>query len=114
MPQEPQDGSPQFTFKIVGVESEELQDFQVPTFVNSTSVWHYGQDVYLDMALLTVEQMNALPTLKSGEELTIAVYDRFVMSPTVFNDLVKKVNKVRDLLKAEGLVRDETNEQAEA
>lgn len=113
MPQEPQAGSKHLSYRIVGVDSEELQDFQVPTFVNSTGVWHFGENVYLDMALLSVEQMNALPTLKEEGELTVAVYDRFVMSPSVFSDFAKKVNKVRERLKAEGLVRDETTQKAE-
>ena len=110
MPQNPDRGVPQFTFKTVGVESEELYDFQVPVFVNSTNVWHYGQDVYLDMALLTVEQMNAIPTLNPGDEVTVAVYDRFVMSPSVFDHLAKNIIRVREQLKQEGLVRDEQTE----
>jgi hypothetical protein len=103
MPEDAQSESPEFKIKMIGVESDQLADFQVPTFVNSTSIWHFGQDVYLDLALLTVEQMNAL---KPGEEVTVAVHDRYVMSPAVFRELAKQVDGALTKLKKEGLVPD--------
>ena len=103
MPNDTGSGSPQFKIKTIGIESTELHDFQVATFANYVQLWRYGQDVYVDMALLTVEQMNEL---KPGGELTIAVHDRFVMSPLTFNDFANRVNIVREQLKAEGLIRD--------
>lgn len=104
MPQDLEGGSQQFRVKTVSVESEEIHDFQVPTFVNSSNVWRHGHDVYVDMQLITVEQVGAL---KPGAEVTIAVYERFVMNPLALNDLAKKINLVREQLKAEGLLRDE-------
>jgi hypothetical protein len=104
MPQDTESGEQPFEVKTIGVESDELADFQVPSFVNSINISQYGQDIYLDMALLTVEQLN---NLKPGAKVTVAVYDRFVMSPTVFSDFAKRAAKVREQLKAEGLVRDE-------
>jgi hypothetical protein len=105
MPQDVQSNLSEFKVKSIDVESEELHNFQVPTFVNFANIWRYGQDVYIDMALVTVEQLN---TLKPGGEVTIAVYDRFVMSPAIFDDFSKRVNLVSEQLKAEGWVRDAT------
>jgi hypothetical protein len=104
MPQDTERGEQPFEVKTIGVESDELADFQVPKFVNSINISQYGQDVYLDMALLTVEQLN---NLKPGAKVTVAVYDRLVMSSTVFSDFAKRAGIVQEQLKAEGLVRDE-------
>ena len=61
------------------------------------------------MALVTVEQLNAL---KPESDITVATLDRFVMSPLAFNDFARRVNLVRELLKTEGLIRDEATETA--
>jgi len=53
MPQDEPGALPEYKIKTIGVESEALADFQVPTFVNSIDIWLHGQDVYVDMALLT-------------------------------------------------------------
>ena len=106
MPEDARNGAPEFKIKMIGVESDQLADFQVPTFVNSTSIWHYGQDVYVDMALVTVEQMSSL---KPGEEVTVAVHDRYAMSPAVFSQFAKRVCQVLEQLKTVGLVRDESS-----
>jgi hypothetical protein len=103
MPQDVQAGLPEYRIKTIGVESEELADFQVPTFVNTINIWLHGQDVYLDMALLTVEQLNSL---QPGSEVTIAVHDRFVMSPFVFDDFAKRVHVMHDQLKSKGLIQN--------
>jgi hypothetical protein len=104
MPQDLESGAQPFEVHTIGVESEELADFQVPSFVNSIKISQFGHDVYVDMALLTVEQLS---NLKPGAKVTVAVYDRFVMSPAVFSDFAKRAASVRDQLKAEGLVKDE-------
>ena len=103
MSEDVQGDSPEFRVKMIGAESDQLADFQVPTFVNTASIWHFGQDVYLDMALLTVEQMNGL---RPGQEVTVAVHDRYAMSPAVFNQLAKQVDRILAQLKKEGLVPD--------
>lgn len=103
MPQDAPAGLPEYKIKTIGVESTDLADFQVPTFVNSINIWLHGQDVYLDMALLTVEQLNSL---QPGSEVTVAVHDRFVMSAFVFDDFAKRVNLFREQLKNKGLIQD--------
>ena len=60
MPPETPVGLPAYKIKTIGVESTELADFQVPTFVNSIEIWAYGQDVYVDMALLTVDRKSVV------------------------------------------------------
>jgi hypothetical protein len=103
MAQDEQARLPECTIKTIGVESTDLADFQVPTFVNSINIWIHGHDVYLDMALLTVEQLNSL---QPGSEVTVAVHDRFVMSPFVFDDFVKRANQMREQLRNRGLIQD--------
>ena len=76
VPQDEPGALPEYKIKTIGVESEDLADFQVPTFVNSIDIWLHGQDVNVDMALLTVEQLRSL---QPGSEVTVAVHDRFVM-----------------------------------
>jgi hypothetical protein len=105
MPQDAPAGLPEYKMKTIGVESTELADYQVPTFVNSTNIWLHGQDVYVDMALLTVEQLRSL---QPGSDVTVAVHDRFVMSPFVFDVFAKSVSLMHDQLKNQGLIRDAT------
>jgi len=62
------------------------------------------------MALVTVEQLNAL---KPGSEITVAMLDRFVMSLLAFNDFAKRVNLLREQLRSEGFIRDEAIETPE-
>ncbi len=59
MPEEAQDKQ-QVNIKGVDIKKAEIQDFEVPSFVNYAYVWHYGGDLYIDLGLLTVEQMAAL------------------------------------------------------
>jgi len=103
MPENAQSGPPEFKIKVVDIEADEIRDFQVPSFVNYVNVWRYGNDVYLDMGLLTVEELGVL---KPGTEVTAAMYDRFVMSPLTFEDLVRRMTLLREQFKSEGLIRD--------
>jgi hypothetical protein len=109
MPQDAPAGLPGYKIKTIGAESTELADFQIPTFINSINIWFQGQDVYIDMALLTVEQLRSL---EPGSEVTVAVHDRFVMSPSVFDAFAKSANQMHDQLKKQGLIQDAKAEPA--
>lgn len=98
---------PEVKFKTVDIEADEFQDFQVPSYVNYVNVWHFRNDVFIDMGPLTIEQM-AASKLDSGAEVRVAMYDRFVMSPITFDELVTRMNLLRDQLKSQGAVQDET------
>ncbi len=104
MSEEPND-TQRYKINLVDAENEEaFQNFQFPVFTNYLNLWHYGHDVYLDVALLPIEQLNALAP---GAEVTIALHDRYVMSPLVFGEFFKQANRVYEKLRSEGLIRDE-------
>jgi hypothetical protein len=107
MPENTQVGTPELKIKVVDIEADEVKDFQVPSFVNYVNVWRFGNDVYVDMGLVSVEELGAW---KPGVELTAAMYDRFVMSPMTFDDLVGRMTLLREQLKSEGLIRNATIE----
>lgn len=111
MQENTQSASPEFKVKVVDIEAEEIQNFQVPSFVNYVNVWRFGNDVYIDMGLVTAEKLR---DLKPGAEVTAAMYDRFVMSPMAFDDLVGRMILLREQLKSEGLIRDGTSEAPQA
>jgi hypothetical protein len=111
MTENAQSGPPEFKIKIVDIEEDEIRDFQVPSFVNYVNVWRFGNDVYVDMGLVTVEQLGVL---KPDKEATVAMYGRFVMSPITFDDVVGRMTSLRELLKSEGLIRDGTVETPRA
>jgi len=104
MPEDTQD-KPQVTIKGVDIKADEFQDFQVPSFVNYVYLSNHGNDVYIDLGLITIEQMAAF---KPGEraEVKVAMRNRFVMSPVTFEDLYKRMDLVREQLKSQGLVRE--------
>jgi hypothetical protein len=108
MPEEAQDKQ-QVKIKGVDIKKAEIQDFEVPSFVNYAYVWHYGGDLYIDLGLLTVEQMAAFKP-GQGAEVKVAMRDRYVMSPITFEDLYKRMNLVREDLKSKGLLREENTE----
>jgi len=107
MPEEARIPVPPSKVETVDVESDKLQDFQIPTFVNCVNIWHFGSDVYVEMALLTIEQMNSY---KPGGDLTVVIHDRYAMSPRVFDDFARRVSLVRGQLIAEGLIPNATAE----
>lgn len=79
MPEDAQTGPPGLKVRVVDIEADEIRNFQVPAFVNYVNVWRLGSDVYVDMGLVTVEDLGALkPDIGQA---TVAIYDRFVMSP---------------------------------
>ncbi|SPE35700.1 hypothetical protein SBA3_230016 [Candidatus Sulfopaludibacter sp. SbA3] len=41
-----------------------------------------------------------------GSDVTVAVHDRFVMGPLVFDAFAKRVRSMHDLLKNQGLIQD--------
>lgn len=98
--------APKHQVNTVDIESENLKDFQIPSFVNITNIWWFGQDIYMDMALLTVEQMLSMA---SETETDLAVYDRYVMSIATFDNLVQRMNGLREQLKSAGLIVDAQN-----
>ncbi|MGD0361430.1 MAG: hypothetical protein ABSC93_11200 [Bryobacteraceae bacterium] len=104
MPEDAQTGPPGLKVRVVDIEADEIRNFQVPTFVNYVNVWRLGSDVYVDMGLVTVEDLGALkPDIGQA---TVAIYDRFVMSPATFDELAGRMTLLRGQLKAEGLIRD--------
>ena len=111
MPENVQGGTPEFKIKVIDIEADDVKNFQVPSFVNYVNVWRFGNDVYVDMGLVTVEELGAL---KPGAEVTAAMYDRFVMSPMTFDDLVGRMTLLREQLKSERLIRDATTETPKA
>jgi len=108
---ETQSGPPEFKIKIVDIEEDEIRNFQVPSFVNYVNVWRFGNDVYVDMGLVTVEQLGVL---KPDKEAIVAMYGRFAMSPTTFDELVGRMNQLREQLRLEGLIRDAITETPKA
>lgn len=111
MPEDAQSGSSEFKINVVDIEADEVKSVQVPSFVNYVNVSRFGNDVYLDMGLVTVEQLNAL---KPVNEVTAAMYDRFVMSPTTFDEPFERMTLLRSQLRSEGLIRDGANEPPKA
>jgi hypothetical protein len=111
MPENAQSGPPEFKLKIVDIEEDEIRNFQVPSFVNYVNVWRFGNDVYVDMGLVTVEQLGVL---KPDKEAIVAMYGRFAMSPTTFDELVGRMNQLREQLRLEGLIRDAITETPKA
>lgn len=103
MPENVQSGTPEFKVKIVDIEEDEIRNFQVPSFVNYVNVWRFGNDVYVDMGLVTVEQLGIS---KPDKEATVAMYGRFAMSPMTFDEVVGRMTLLREQLKSEGLIRD--------
>jgi hypothetical protein len=96
---------PQHRVKPIDIEDEDqLKRFQVPSFVNSTSAWWFGQDIYIDMALLTVDEMLAMP---SKTEVNVAIYGRYAMSIATFDSFFQRLNELREQLKIVGLIRNE-------
>src|SRR5579863_1132207 len=69
MPEDTQD-KPQVTIKGVDIKADEIQDFQVPSFVNYVYLSNHGYDVYIDLGLITIEQMAAF---KPGERAEVKV-----------------------------------------
>lgn len=111
MAEQPQGAPPEFKVRAVDTDNqEEFENFQIPTFTNYLGIWRHGQDVYLDVGLLTVEQLNTL-TSKTGSEVTVAMHGRFVMSPGAFNDFITRAKILCEQLKAEGLTGDESRVQ---
>lgn len=111
MPENVQSGPPDIKIKIVDIEDDEVRNFQVPSFVHYVNVWRLGNDVYVDMGLVTVEQLGGL---QPGTDATVAMYSRFAMSPTTFDELVGRMNQLREQLRSEGLIRDGTAETPKA
>jgi hypothetical protein len=109
MPEDAHDKPPQVKIKGIDIGADEVQDFQVPSFVNYVYAWQYGNDLYVDMGLLTIEQMDAFKP-GGGSEVKVAMYNRFVMSAITFEDLYRRMNLVRERLRSQGLVRDEVAE----
>lgn len=104
-------GPAELKIKIVDIEDDQVKNFQVPSFVNYANVFHVGTDVYLDMGLVTAEQ---LALLKAGMDATVAIYDRFAMNPSVFDEMVERMVLLRDQLKAKGLIRNAAADQPDA
>jgi hypothetical protein len=113
MPEDAHDKPPQVKIKGIDIDADELQDFQVPSFVNYVYAWQYGHDLYIDMGLLTIEQMDAFKP-GDGSEVKVAIYNRFVMSPVTFEDLFRRMGLVREQLKSQGLVGNEATETLKA
>jgi hypothetical protein len=110
MPEDAQSGPAEIKIRIVDIEDDEVRNFQVPSFVNYVNVWRLSNDVYVDMGLVTVEQLG----LKPGTDPTVAVYGRFAMSPTTFDELVGRMNQLREQLRSQGLIRDGITETPKA
>ena len=109
MPEDTQSGLPGLKIRVVDIEADETRNFQVPSFVNYVNVWRVGAEVYVDMGIVTVEEF-----LKPGAEVTAAMYDRFIMSPTTLDDLVGRLTLPREELRSKGLIPDGTVETAKA
>lgn len=90
------------TIRTVDVEAEEIQNFQVPAYVNFVNVPQFRADVFIDMGLITIEQMTA-SRLDAGSDVKVAMYDRFVMSLTTFDEMLTQMTRLRDHLKSQGI-----------
>jgi len=101
MAEGPQVGSSELKLKIVDIDADVVQNFQVPSYVNYVNVWHHRNDVFVDMGLVTIEQLAAF-TSGTESEATVAIYDRFVMNPTTFEELFTRMNLLREQLRSQG------------
>ncbi len=94
----------------IDIASDRLEAYQVPSFVNHVNLWWFGQDIYIDLAVWTVEQMLAMKD--PAAKVDIGIYDRYVMSIATVETLRSRLNTLYSQLVAAGLLKDaETKSQ---
>jgi hypothetical protein len=65
-------GTPEIKIEIVDIEEDPIRNYQVPSIVNYVNVWRFGNDVYVDMGLVTVEQRSLLkPSSAPGRTVSV-------------------------------------------